>query len=199
MRKLILILFIFLIFTLVYTQRDQGNKLSLVEKAQKRINSSPTKIYKDSMWNYTIYYPSCFKKVVTADDNISDGYVCFRYWDGAIINMEAFVFKSDSTKNFRSEIFQISSERHATKKMIGKDNFIISGPIYENNVEIPDYVYHAKYVRVCKMYIVYQLIYHKDYEKALINVIESIDNWTPYNKSEHFNDIFIPHRKSPEI
>ena len=69
---------------------------------------------------------------------------------------------------------------HSTPTMLTKKQdsaFLLSGPVYENDVRVDGYSHHDKFIKSGKILFVYSLTYPDSYKPAMPRLFHLIENW----------------------
>lgn len=175
MRKSVYVIFFLIAVGIVFTCTWKSH-VTRTDMLAEAIESDLMDNYTDSLWGYTISYPSFFERV--ADCVTRDGAaVRFRYWNEELIELSAFVIPDRHGYSLAQGMDSIAALSHATRKRLGNDSFTISGPVYVDGGEMAGYVYYAKYVRHRKLWFVQRLIYPREYERVVRRLIARVNQW----------------------
>lgn len=175
MRKSVYVIFAVIALGVALTPVRNGD-VTRTEVLAEAIERDPMVEYTDSLWGYTVRYPSFFERV-TDSRMEREGMVCFRYWNGDMVELSAFVVPNPRGYSVSQGMESIGAQSHATRKRLVRDGFLISGPFYRDGGEMAGYVYHAKYVRHRKLWFVQRLVYPEKYEKAVRRLIARVNQW----------------------
>lgn len=182
MRKSVYVIFFLIAVGIVFTCTWKSH-VTRTDMLAEAIESDLMDNYTDSLWGYTISYPSFFERV--ADCVTRDGAaVCFRYWNEELIELSAFVVPDRHGHSLAQGMDSIAAISHATWKRLGSDCFTISGPLFVDGGEMAGYVYYAKYVRHRKLWFAQRLIYPEGYEKAVRRLIAHINQWRVWEEGK---------------
>ncbi len=173
---IILISFAVIVTTVMLSFTGKDNR-PFPEKLEQMINDAPMKEYQDSLFGYVVRYPACFEQ--TPDSLIKEpGFCRFSYWDNWVqIVQMAFIQPNQKELSVKQGMDSIGVFLHATKKRMGRDFFILSGPLYVDGSHINGYRFHVKYVQHRKIWFVLQLTYPENCTKAVQRITEEIDQW----------------------
>lgn len=61
---------------------------------------------------------------------------------------------------------------------------ILSAPFYDKEEELKKYSFHAKYVKHQNLWFIQSLVYPEEYSKAVVRLINLIDNWQIWEKEK---------------
>ncbi len=183
---IILISLIIIITVIVFSSAGKDDR-SFPKKLEQMINDAPMKEYQDSLFGYVVRYPACFEQ--TPDSLIKEPGLCrFNYWDNWVqIVQMAFIQPNQKELTVKQGMDSIGVLLHATKKRMGRDCFILSGPLYVDGSNIRGYRFHTKYVRHRKIWFVLQLTYPENCTKAVQRITEEIDQWHVWEDRFHNN------------
>ena len=155
-----------------------------------RIGTAPLKTYRDTDFGYTVSYPCIFRQ----EDNQGDeylGHARFVYSDSANIILESYVTPNYSP-NLQACADSLAEKLHCDRIMISKKKaskssstqsphqdsaFLLSGPVYENDVRVDGYSHYDKFIKSGKMLFVYSLTYPDSYKPAMPRLFHLIENW----------------------
>ena len=102
----------------------------------------------------------------------------FRYWDNWVqIELTTRVVPNEDSLSTQEGMQRFAQLHHANEQIIQGDSFLLSGPLYVNGSEIPNYRYHSKYVRHRRFWFVQMLVYPIHCEKAVRRLIQQVDDW----------------------
>lgn len=175
MRKSVYVIFILIVAGIVFTCARKSH-VTRTDVLTEAIERDFMDSYTDSLWGYTITYPSFFERV--PDSMMKDtAAVCFRYWNEELIELSAFVLPNRQGYSLAQGMDSIAALSHATRKRLGNDSFTISGPVYVDGGEMAGYVYYAKYVRHRKLWFVQRLVYPEEYERVVRRLIARVNQW----------------------
>ncbi len=154
----VIVILIAAVITVIVVLRGNEDKREFTEKLEEDIRCCRMLTYRDSFYDYTVNYPSFFEQV---PDSLLDepGSSLFRYWDNWVqIEMSARVLPLSAV------------QQHA-------DTFIDSGQLRINGSPIPDYLFHAKYIRKHKLWMVLMLTYPESCSQAVSRLINEVESW----------------------
>lgn len=177
MRKVIF-LFLAVIAVAVWLgwMRGCNNDKSDTEMFRRKLTYAEMYEYKDPDFGYAIRYPSFFEEQPDSLDSCI-GHARFSYNDQwATVVVEGYVIYNNG-QSVVTAADSISQVLHATKSHIGKNYFILSGPQFEDGSRIDGYSYYSKFVRNCKLWFVYTLVYPDRYRNVLGRLFKEIDMW----------------------
>lgn len=175
MRKSVYVIFILIVAGIVFTCARKSH-VTRTDVLTEAIERDFMDSYTDSLWGYTITYPSFFERV--PDSMMKDtAAVRFRYWNEELIELSAFVLPNRQGYSLAQGMDSIAALSHATRKRLGNDCFTISGPVYVDGGEMAGYVYYAKYVRHRKLWFVQRLVYPREYERVVRRLIAHVNQW----------------------
>lgn len=174
-------LFVVVAVTFILLFREKDVK-TLPEKLEQAMEFTNMNTYQDSLWGYTVRYPEFFEQI---PDSLIDevGSCQFRFWNGVQIVQTVFVSPNQGSLTAKQGMDSLAIVLHATAKRCEGDTFILSGPLYVDNHEIPGHRFHAKYVGHRKLWFVQSLTYPEDCEKAVARLIKQIDNWNVWEEN----------------
>ena len=175
MRKSVYLIFALLALgiALAHVRKEDVKQADVLAEAIER---DPMPTYVDSLWGYSMRYPSFFER---ATDSLMEreGAACFRYWNGELIELSAFLVPNPHGLSASQGMDSLGSLLHATDRHLGKDCFILSGPLYRDGGLMAGYLYHAKYVRHRRLWFVLRLVYPKSYGKAVRRLKAQVNRW----------------------
>lgn len=143
-----------------------------------RIGTAPLKTYRDTDFGYTISYPCMFQQEDKQGEEYL-GHARFVYSDSANIILESYVTPNYSS-NLQACADSLAEKLHSTPTMLTKKQdsaFLLSGPVYENDVRVDGYSHHDKFIKSGKILFVYSLTYPDSYKSAMPRLFHLIENW----------------------
>lgn len=153
----------------------KGDQITPYYKFKDRIGMAPMKEYHDPTFGYTIKYPCFFQQEDTSSSDYQ-GYARFSYTDKANVVLESYVTRNHSS-NLQTCADSLAMKLHADKTVRKDSAFILSGPVYENDVRIDGYSHYDKFIKSGKMLFVYSLTYPDSYKPALERLFRQIEDW----------------------
>ena len=117
-----------------------------------RIGTAPLKTYRDTNFGYTISYPCMFQQEDKQGEEYL-GHARFVYSDSANIILESYVTPNYSS-NLQACADSLAEKLHSTPTMLTKKQdsaFLLSGPVYENDVRVDGYSHHDKFIKSGKI------------------------------------------------
>lgn len=167
----------------VYCQND-GKDLPAVIK--KLLQYSEFETYQDSMFGFSVDYPSCFE---VEPDSLNDyrNYFKASLW----ITDVHIVQQCYATLN----VPVVDNKTYAVPEPMGKgkisipnvrytpcsDTIIVTRELQDSDHRV--YICHAKMVRNRKTWFVQSLTYPKGYDSIVKPVLKRIDTWTVWNEN----------------
>ena len=146
------------------------------EKFAYKLSCANMYEYKDPDYDFTIRYPGFFSEQPDSLDEYT-GYVRFSFADLWVnVVLEGYVMNNQG-QNVQAAADSLGQVLHATYMKQGKDNFILSGPLYENDSYLKGYSFYSKYVLNSKLWFVYSMVYPDDYRDILGRLFHEIDEW----------------------
>lgn len=137
---------------------------------------APMQTYQDKNFGFMIRYPAFFVK---QPDSLNDytGYARFSYEDHwANIILESYAARNHC-KTLRQGMDSFARVLHATRKHLGKNYFILSGPQYEKDSYVDGYSFYSKYVSNGKLWFVYTMVYPNSYHDYIGRLFHEINQW----------------------
>lgn len=161
-----------------YHRNDQHSWPQILERAMAL---TPMQEYHDDDYDYTLRYPAFFQR---DDDTLLDkGTSRFTFWrDNTEIVLTAFLEHNSDMLTAQQAVKKYTSSLHATHQHVGKDFFILSGPLHNDSGKISGRRFHAKFVKHRKFWFVQSLTYPEDCEQALQRLLHEIDAWQVWKK-----------------
>lgn len=147
------------------------------EKLEEAIRLCRMRTYHDPNYDYEVRYPSFFEQL---PDSLIDEPGCsqFRYWDNWVqIELTTRVVPNEDSLSTQEGMKRFAQLHHAKEQVMHDDSFMLSGPLYVNGSEIPNYRYHSKYVRHRRFWFVQMLVYPINCERAVRRLIQQVDDW----------------------
>lgn len=182
MRKSVYVIF-FLIAMGVLLTRVKRKAFTRAEVLTEAIERDFMNSYTDSLWGYTICYPSFFERA-TDSLSASNGAVSFRYWNNDLVELSAFVAPNPQQLSVSQGMDSVARASQATVKRHGKDWFVVSGPLAVDGGLVSGYVCYAKYVRHRKVWFVQRLVYPKTYERAVRRLKVRVNHWKVWEEDK---------------
>lgn len=173
-----LALLLIVIGTTVVLWKEKEELPTFPEKLEEAVECSYTKTYHHPYYDYEVRYPAFFEQV---PDSLVDeeGACLFRCGN---VELSAQVIPNSDSLNTQSGMHYFARLHHAEQQRKDDQSFILSGQLYMNDSPIPNYRFHAKYVRHRKFWFVQTLTYPDNCAKAVAPLIRQIDNWTVWEK-----------------
>ena len=173
-----LALLIIIVSAIAVLSQGHQEEPTFQEKLEEAIKYSRSKTYHDSYYDYEVKYPAFFEQV---PDSLIDeeGASLFRCGN---VELSAQVVPNSDSLNMQEGMHYFSALYHATCQSQTAHSFILSGPLYINNSQIPNYRFYSKYVRHRKFWFVQTLTYPDSCAKAVAPLIHQIDDWTVWEK-----------------
>ena len=155
-----------------------------------RIGTAPLKTYCDTDFGYTVSYPCMFRQEDKQGDEYL-GHARFIYSDSANIILESYV-TANYSPNLQACADSLAQKLHcdrimSSNKKASKNSstlspqqdsaFLLSGPVYENDVRVDGYSHYDKFIKSGKMLFVYSLTYPDSYKPAMPRLFHLIENW----------------------
>lgn len=182
MKKIFLIAFILLMAcNMYYSLTYKGDIRTPYYEFKNRIGTASMNIYRDSDFGFTVEYPNFFQQEEKEKKDYL-GYARFVYSDEVNIALECYVTPNRSG-NLEACADSLAQKLHAHKTMMSSNTdkqssaFILSGPVYENEVIVDGYSHYDKFIKSGKILFVYSLTYPDTYKPALTRLFQAIDNW----------------------
>jgi hypothetical protein len=195
MRKAFIIIVITIIATNCICIVLPHNKRPFCDTLKEAVNTCELATYTDEDFGFTARYPAFFIQEDKAGDGCI-GHARFSYWDHWIrIVMECYVTHNRGNLSVRDGMRIHARRMRAQQSTMGRDWFIVSGPLYENGSPIHSYSYHTKYVRNGSLWFVYALYYPDAYRPSLARIFRIIDRWNVWDDRHPQQLDFIRHRK----
>lgn len=157
--------------------RGNEDNREFPEKLEEAIHFCRMRTYHDPNYDYEVQYPPFFEQL---PDSLIDepGFSQFRYWDNWVqIELTTRVLPNEDSLSTQEGMQRFAQLHHAEKQVMQDDSFLLSGPLYINGSEIPNYRYHSKYVRHRRFWFVQMLVYPISCEKAVRRLIQQVDDW----------------------
>lgn len=191
MKKIFIVAIIVIVaFNLYCHITHEGDQRTPYYEFKSRIDMAPMKEYQDPDFGYSISYPCFFQK---EDTSLNDylGYARFSYSNDANIVLESYVTMNRSG-NLEACADSLARKLHADKTIQTSKNkldenksprenkdsaFILSGPVYENDVRIEGYSHYDKFIKSGKMLFVFSLTYPDSYKPAMPRLFKLIEDW----------------------
>ena len=177
MKKIFLIAFLAIMaFNFYSGLKYEDTQSKPYTEFKKQIDVLPMNEYHDPTFGYSIKYPSFFQQ---EDTSLSDyqGYARFSYTNNTNVILESYV-TSNHSKTIQACADSLTKKLHADKTIIRKDSsFILSGPVYENNVRVDGYSHYDKFIKNGKMLFVFSLTYPDNYKPAMTKLLKQVEDW----------------------
>lgn len=152
------------------TKRTGGAKLEF------GLNSARMLTYQDPDLGFIVRYPSFFTMQPDSLDNYK-GEVRLSYADeNATVVLECYALWNFG-QTLKEGMDSLAQVLHATNRKLGSDNFVLSGPQYENEGRIDNYSYYSRFVSRGKLWFVYTMVYPDHYYKHLSRLFHEINDW----------------------
>ena len=173
----VIVILIAAVITVIVVLRGNEDKREFTEKLEEDIRCCRMLTYRDSFYDYTVNYPSFFEQV--PDSLLEEpGSSLFRYWDNWVqIELTTRVLPNEDSLSTQEGMQRFAQLHHAKEQVMQGDSFLLSGPLYINGSEIPNYRYHSKYVCHRRFWFVQMLVYPIHCEKAVRRLIQQVDDW----------------------
>ena len=178
-----------------YSLTYKGDIRTPYYEFKTRIGTAPLKTYRDTDFGYTISYPCMFQQEDKQGDEYL-GHARFVYSDSVNIILESYVTPNYSP-NLQACADSLAENLHCDRTMISKKKagkssskassstqspqqdsaFLLSGPVYENDVRVDGYSHYDKFIKSGKMLFVYSLTYPDSYKPAMPRLFHLIEDW----------------------
>ena len=123
MRKSVYLIFALLALgiALAHVRKEDVKQADVLAEAIER---DPMPTYVDSLWGYSMRYPSFFER---ATDSLMEreGAACFRYWNGELIELSAFLVPNPHGLSASQGMDSLGSLLHATDRHLGNFGFLV--------------------------------------------------------------------------
>ena len=191
MKKFIILVALLIVAcNLYYYLTNKGDIRTPYYEFKTRIGTAPLKTYRDTDFGYTLSYPCMFQQEDKQGDEYL-GHARFVYSDHVNIILESYVTPNHSTnlqacadslaKKLHSDRIIVSNQKgsksSANQSQQQDSSFLLSGPVYENDVRIDGYSHYDKFIKSGKMLFVYSLTYPDSYKLAMSRLFHLIENW----------------------
>lgn len=152
-----------------------------VELFEHNINHAKMYECKSEDYGFAIGVPSFFSEV---PDSLKEDRSRLRFrfntkWETVVI--EGYTIYNEG-KSLKEGMDSLAKTLHSTHQKLGNDNFILSGPQYENGNYIEGYSYYSKFVQNYKLWYVYTMVYPDRYKPALKRMFKEIDEWQVWER-----------------
>lgn len=179
-----------MVVNVYYSLTYKGDIRTPYYEFKTRIGTAPLKTYRDTDFGYTVSYPCMFLQEDKQGDDYL-GHARFVYSDSANIILESYVTPNYS-QNLQACADSLAQKLHCDRIMIsnkktGKSSspqspqqdsaFLLSGPVYENDVRVDGYSHYDKFIKSGKMLFVYSLTYPDSYKPAMPRLFHLIEDW----------------------
>ncbi len=154
-----------------------GDQRTPYSEFKERLDIAPMKEYRDPNFGFIVKYPCFFQAEEKSKDDYQ-GHARFSFTNHVNIVLESYVTMNHS-QNLQACADSLARKLHAEKTMTkSKDSaFLLSGPVYENDVRIDGYSHYDKFIKSGKMLFVYSLTYPDCYKPALPRLFQLIEDW----------------------
>lgn len=189
MKKFIIITALLLLLANIATHVFRGEGRTPCSVFKERLEIAFMKKFRSPTYGYAIEYPEFFNKDGAETDN-GDSYnrrarFCFNNNKNIVIEsyvMPAPCKSAPDCARTLADSLHAKAEKPANVKKngscIGGNEFVLTGPLYENGMPTDGYNHYTKYVKSGRMLFVYSLIYPRDYKQALQRMFRIIGSWT---------------------
>ena len=163
-------------FSLYFLITHNGDQRTPYSEFKARIDMAPMREYHDPDFGYAVKYPCFFQKEDTSPNNCQ-GYARFSFTDHTNVVLESYVTMNRS-HDLASCADSLARKLHSERTMLpAKNAFILSGPVYENDVRIDGYSHYDKFIKSGKQLFVYSLTYPDSYKPAMPRLFRLIEDW----------------------
>ena len=174
-RFLFISMMVFLVVMIWVSVHDKDDK-HLAQKFKQAMELTQMKEYHDENYDYVVRYPAFFEQ--TDDSLIEKGTCRFSFWqDSTEIVQTAFVKHNPKGMTLDQAMEKYASELYATYQQKGKDSFILSGHIHDDDGRLTSRRFYARFVQHRKLWFVQAIAYPEDCEQAVQRLIKEINDW----------------------
>ncbi len=177
MKKIFIVATIVVVaLNLYYLITHDEDRRTPYSEFKTRIEMAPMREYHDPDFGYTVSYPCFFRK---EDTSLNDyqGYARFSFTAHANVVLESYVTMNRS-HDLASCADSLAHRLHSDRTMLPQENaFLLSGPVYENDVRIEGYSHYEKFIKSGRLLFVYSLTYPDAYKPAMPRLFRLIEGW----------------------